>query len=141
MLQSSQDNDVAHVLQRDFHILEITRNLQRLCTPFLVCVGWVLVPQALDALCGVGCLWDRGCHKGKKKTLSVQYALRWRLVGNRWRLVGNRRRLVGNRWRLVGNRRRLVGNRWRLVGNRRRLVGNRCRLVGNRQRLVGNRWG
>ena len=56
----------------------------------------------------------------KKKTLSVQYALQWRLVGNRWQLVGNR---------------------WRLVGKRRRLVGNRCRLVGNRRRLVGNRWG
>ena len=41
---------------------------------------------------------------GKKKPQSVQYALRWRLVGNRWRLVGNRWRLVGNRWRLVGNR-------------------------------------
>ena len=52
MLQSSQDNDIAHVLQRDFHILEITRNLRRLCPPFLVCLGWVLVPQALHALCG-----------------------------------------------------------------------------------------
>ena len=40
----------------------------------------------------------------KKKTRSVQYALRWRLVGNRWQLVGNRWRLVGNRWWLVGNR-------------------------------------
>ena len=44
------------------------------------------------------------------KTRSVQYALRWRLVGNRWRLVCNRWRLVGNRWRLVGNRWRLVGS-------------------------------
>ena len=41
--------------------------------------------------------------KKKKKTRSVQYALHWRLVGNRWQLVGNRWRLVGNRWRLVGN--------------------------------------
>ena len=38
VLQSSQDNDVAHVLQRDFHILEITRSgapdheIRRLCT-------------------------------------------------------------------------------------------------------------
>ena len=48
--------------------------------------------------------------KGKKQTRIVQYALRWRLVGNRWRLVGNRWRLVGNRWRLVGNRWRLVGS-------------------------------
>ena len=47
----------------------------------------------------------------KKKTRSVQYAPRWRLVGNRWRLVGNRWRLVGNRWRLVGNRRQLEGKR------------------------------
>ena len=46
----------------------------------------------------------------KKKTRSVQYALRWRPVGNRWRLVGNRWRLVCNRWRLVGNRWRLVCN-------------------------------
>ena len=38
----------------------------------------------------------RGCRNEKKKTQSVQYALRWRLVGNRWRLVGNRWRLVGN---------------------------------------------
>ena len=51
VLQSSQDYDIAHVLQRDFHILEITRNLRRLCPPFLVCLGWVLVPQALHALC------------------------------------------------------------------------------------------
>ena len=40
---------------------------------------------------------------GKKKPRSVQYALRWRLVGNRWRLVCNRWRLVCNRWRLVGS--------------------------------------
>ena len=60
----------------------------------------------------------------KKKTRSVQYALRWRPVGNRWRLVGNRWRLVCNRWRLVGNRWRLVCNRWRLVCNRWRLVGS-----------------
>ena len=33
----------------------------------------------------------------EKKTRSVQYALRWRLVGNRWRLVGNQWRLVGSR--------------------------------------------
>ena len=58
-----------------------------------------------------------GAVMKKKKTRSVQYALRWRPVGNRWRLVGNRWRLVGNRWRLVGNRWRLVGNRWRLVGS------------------------
>ena len=76
----------------------------------------------------------------EKKTRSVQYALRWRPVGNRWRLVCNRWRLVGNRWRLVCNRWRLVCNRWRLVGNRWRLVGNRWRLVGNRWRLVCNRW-
>ena len=31
-----------------------------------------------------------------KKTRSVQYALRWRPVGNRWRLVVNRWRLVCN---------------------------------------------
>ena len=68
----------------------------------------------------------RGCRteKKKRKTRSVQYALRWRPVGNRWRLVGNRWRLVCNRWRLVGNRWRLVGNRWRLVGNRWQLVGS-----------------
>ena len=76
----------------------------------------------------------------KKKTWSVQYALRWRPVGNRWRLVGNRWPLVCNRWRLVCNRWRLVCNRWRLVCNRWRLVGNRWRLVGNRWQLVGNRW-
>ena len=46
----------------------------------------------------------------KKKTGSVQYALRWRLVGNQWRLVCNRWRLVGNRWRLVGNRWRYRAN-------------------------------
>ena len=33
---------------------------------------------------------DRGCRNGKKKTRSVQSALRWRLVGNRWQLEGNR---------------------------------------------------
>ena len=33
----------------------------------------------------------------KKKTRSVQYALRWRLVGNRWQLVGNGWQLEGNR--------------------------------------------
>ena len=60
---------------------------------------------------------SRGCRNEKKKNRSVQYALRWRPVGNRWRLVGNQWRLVGNRWRLVGNRWRLVGNRWRLVGS------------------------
>ena len=60
----------------------------------------------------------------KKKTRSVQYARRWRPVGNRWRLVCNRWRLVCNRWRLVGNRWRLVCNRWRLVCNRWRLVGS-----------------
>ena len=60
----------------------------------------------------------------EKKTRSVQYALRWRPVGNRWRLVGNRWRLVCNRWRLVGNQWRLVCNRWWLVGNRWRLVCN-----------------
>ena len=81
-----------------------------------------------------------GAVMKKKKTRSVQYALRWRPVGNRWRLVGNRWRLVGNRWRLVGNRWRLVGNRWWLVCNRWRLVCNRWRLVGNRWRLVCNRW-
>ena len=51
-----------------------------------------------------------GAIMKKTKTRSVQYALRWRPVGNRWRLVGNRWRLVGNRWRLVGNRWRLVGS-------------------------------
>ena len=39
-----------------------------------------------------------GAVMKKKKTRSVQYALQWRLVGNRWRLVGNRWRLEGNRW-------------------------------------------
>ena len=81
-----------------------------------------------------------GAVMKKKKTRSVQYALRWRSVGNRWRLVGNRWPLVCNRWRLVGNRWPLVCNRWRLVGNRWRLVCKRWRLVGNRWRLVGNRW-
>ena len=37
-----------------------------------------------------------GAVMKKKKTRSVQYALRWRPVGNRWRLVGNRWRLVCN---------------------------------------------
>ena len=37
-----------------------------------------------------------------KKTRSVQYALRWRPVGNQWRLVCNQWRLVCNQWRLVG---------------------------------------
>ena len=36
--------------------------------------------------------------KKKKNTQSVQYALRWRLMGNRWRLVGNPWRLEGKRW-------------------------------------------
>ena len=53
---------------------------------------------------------------GMSEWRSVQYALRWRLVGNRWRLVCNRWQLVGNRWRLVGNRWRLVGSRWRFMG-------------------------
>ena len=51
-----------------------------------------------------------GAVMKKKKTRSVQYALRWRPVGNRWRLVCNRWRLVGSRWRLVCNRWRLVGS-------------------------------
>ena len=56
---------------------------------------------------GISHIKAQACPSGgaimkKKKTRSVQYALRWRLVGNRWRLVGNRWRLVGNRWRLVG---------------------------------------
>ena len=56
-------------------------------------------------------------NERKKKLLSVEYARRWRPVGNRWQLVGNRRRLVCNQWRLVCNRWRLVGNRWWLVCN------------------------
>ena len=35
-----------------------------------------------------GCFTSRVAMK--KKTLSVQYTVHWRMVGNRWLLVGNR---------------------------------------------------
>ena len=46
------------------------------------------------------CVASRLCTSAvmEKKTESVQYALRWRLMGNRWQLVGNRWQLEGNRW-------------------------------------------
>ena len=52
MLQSNQDNDIAHVLEQDLHILEITGNLSFLCLVPLVCLIWVLVPKALGGLYG-----------------------------------------------------------------------------------------
>ena len=50
-LQSSQDNEIAHVLERDRHALEIPGNSQHLCPLFFVCLKRVLVPQGLCALC------------------------------------------------------------------------------------------
>ena len=49
------------------------------------------VPKKILAHCGMlRHAVAQGVPQWKKKTQSVQYALKWRLVGNRWRLVGNR---------------------------------------------------
>ena len=67
---------------------------------------WISAPCGLSfCLCVCVCVCVcararvcRGCRNEKKKTRSVQYALQWRLVGNRWRLVGNQWQLEGNCW-------------------------------------------
>ena len=64
-----------------------------------ISVRYTLLYFSLFVRAFLGLSFPRGAvMKKKTKTRSVQYALRWLLVGNRWRLVGNQWQLEGNCW-------------------------------------------